>query len=208
MVATLQTPLTAEAVAELRVGDQVTVSGTVWGLRDATLIHWQRQGQEFPVDLAGAVLLHTQPNVRREGDRFVPVCVGTTTSQRMDRFTRPLLETYGIRAILGKGGLSEDSAAAMAEYGCVYLAVVGGAASLETLQIEEIEAVYWEHLMPECLWRFRVRDLGPLFVAIDGKGANLHQEVSREARARLAALTSSPGAAAGPTTPATGPVDR
>lgn len=185
----LTTPLSADVVRSLRVGELVTVTGTVWGLRDATLIHWQKQGYAFPADLTGAVLLHTQPNVKRDGDRWVPTCVGTTTSARMDRFTRPLLERYGVRAILGKGGLSADSAEAMAEHGCVYLAVVGGAAAVETLQIEEIEAVYWEHLMPECLWKFRFKDLGPLFVAIDATGGNLHEEVSKAAREQLDRLT-------------------
>lgn len=185
----LSTPLTQEVVRELHAGDQVTITGTVWGLRDATLIHWHDKGNEFPADLHESVLLHTQPNVKRTGERWEPLCVGTTTSQRMDRFTRPLLERLGVRAILGKGGMSGESAEAMAEHGCVYLAVVGGAASVETLQIEEIEAVYWEHLMPECLWRFRVRQLGPLFVAIDTHGTNLHEEVQSRARARIAGLT-------------------
>lgn len=188
MVTSLTTPLTEDALRELTVGDQVTMTGTVWGLRDATLIHWHDRGNDFPEDLSGAVLLHTQPNVRKEGDKWVPVCVGTTTSQRMDRFTRPLLERLGVRAILGKGGMSADTAAAMARHCCVYLAVVGGAASLETLQIEEIEAVYWEHLMPECLWRFRVRELGPLFVAIDTHGNNLHEQIAGGVRERLASI--------------------
>jgi L(+)-tartrate dehydratase beta subunit len=187
-VVRLRTPLTEEAVRALRVGDQVSITGTVWGLRDRTLIHWHDEGNPFPVDLEEAVLLHTQPNVRREGGAWVPTCVGTTTSGRMDRFTRPLLERYRVRAILGKGGLSADSAAAMAEHGCVHLAVIGGAASLQTLQIEAIEAVYWEHLMPECLWKLRVRELGPLYVAIDAGGANLHQDVMAGARDRLRAL--------------------
>ncbi len=182
-------PLTEEAVRSLHVGDRVSISGTVWGLRDATLMHWQ-QGNEFPADLTEAALLHTQPNVRRENGRWVPTCIGTTTSQRMDRYTRPLLERYRVRAILGKGGLSRDSAAAMGEAGCVYLAVIGGAASVQTLQIDEIEAVYWEHLMPECLWKFRVRGLGPLFVAIDTHGGNLHEDVIAGARERLRDLLS------------------
>jgi L(+)-tartrate dehydratase beta subunit len=189
VVVPLTTPLTEEAVRSLRAGDEVTITGTVWGLRDATLIHWHDGRNDFPADLSGGVLLHTQPNVKKDGDRWVPLCVGTTTSQRMDRFTRPLLESFGVRAILGKGGMSGDTAAAMAEHGCVYLAVVGGAASVETRQIEEIEAVYWEHLMPECLWRFRVRDLGPLFVAIDTHGGNLHEEIAAQSRERLARLT-------------------
>jgi len=185
----LTTPLTEEVVRELRAGDEVTITGIVWGLRDATLIHWHDKGNEFPADLSNGVLLHTQPNVKRVGERWEPTCVGTTTSQRMDRFTRPLLERLGVRAILGKGGMSGESAAAMAEHGCVYLAVVGGAAAVETLQIEEIEAVYWEHLMPECLWRFRVRQLAPLFVAIDTHGKNLHEEVQARARENVARLT-------------------
>jgi len=85
--------------------------------------------------------------------------------------------------------MSGDTAAAMAEHGCVYLAVVGGAAAVETLQIDEIEEVYWEHLMPECLWRFRVTTLGPLFVAIDSRGNNLHEEILARARERVASLT-------------------
>jgi L(+)-tartrate dehydratase beta subunit len=184
----LTTPLTEDVVRGLNAGDEVTITGTVWGLRDATLIYWHDGGHEFPADLSGSVLLHTQPNVKKDGDQWVPLCVGTTTSQRMDRFTRPLLDRLGVRAILGKGGLSADSAEAMAEHGCVYLAMVGGAASVETLQIEAIEAMYWEHLMPECLWRFRVRDLGPLFVAIDARGNNLHEEIAARSRERLARL--------------------
>lgn len=188
MVIPLTTPLTEDAVRSLAVGDQVTITGTVWGLRDATLIYWHDGGHDFPADLSGGVLLHTQPNTRKDGDRWVPVCVGTTTSQRMDRFTRPLLERLGVRAILGKGGMSADTAAAMAEHGCVYLAVIGGAASVETLQIEEIEEVYWEHLLPECLWRFRVRELGPLFVAIDSHGRNLHEDIASRSQEHLASL--------------------
>lgn len=182
----LTTPLSEEAVRGLRVGDQVRITGTIWGLRDATLMHWYDDGNEFPADLSGATLLHTQPNVERVNGRWSPLCIGTTTSQRMDRFTRPLLERLGVRAILGKGGMSGDSGEAMAEYGCVYLAVVGGAASVQTLQVEQIESVYWEHLMPECLWQLRVRDLGPLFVAIDTHGHNLHEDVLREARTKAA----------------------
>ena len=187
-VTRLTTPLDEATVRALRIGDEVTLSGTVWGLRDATLIYWQKSGEELPPEIDGGVLLHTQPNVKKVDGRYQPTCVGTTTSQRMDRFTRPLLERHHVRAIIGKGGMSGDSAAAMAEHGCVYLAVVGGAASVETLQIEEIEAVYWEHLMPECLWKFRFKDFGPLFVAIDATGANLHDDVTQRARGQLATL--------------------
>ena len=107
---------------------------------------------------------------------------------RMDRFTRPLLERLGVRAIIGKGGLSGESLAAMREVGGCYLAITGGAAALETTQIEAIEEVFWEDLMPECLWRFRVRGLGPLTVAMDAHGQNLYDEVLQRARDRLAGI--------------------
>jgi L(+)-tartrate dehydratase beta subunit len=104
---------------------------------------------------------------------------------RMDRFTGGLLERYGVRAIIGKGGLSGESLEHFERHGGVYLAITGGAAALETTQIEAIEAVWWEDLMPECLWQFRVRGLGPLTVAMDAHGGNLYADVKAEARRRL-----------------------
>ncbi|MBI2469528.1 MAG: fumarate hydratase C-terminal domain-containing protein [Candidatus Rokubacteria bacterium] len=182
----LTPPLTEPQVRGLRVGDSVTLDGSVYGLRDATLIRMFDQGVAPPVDLAGAVVLHTAPNVARGPDgSYRPLSVGTTTSMRMDRFTRPLLERWGVRAIIGKGGLSRESLAAFGERGAVYLAITGGAAALETTQIEAIEGVWWEDLLPECLWRFRVRGLGPLIVAMDAQGGDLYAEVLAEARSRL-----------------------
>src|SRR5438477_13018033 len=107
---------------------------------------------------------------------------------RMDRFTEGLLRTYGVRALLGKGGLSEQSAQLMAKYGAVYLSVTGGAAAMETLQIEEIEAVYWEDLMPECIWQFRVKDFGPWTAGIDARGRNLQAEVQAQAQDKIGEL--------------------
>ena len=117
--------------------------------------------------------------------RYEPLCVGTTTSARMVRFTEPLGATYGVRAICGKGGLPDEAIEPMRRLGMVYLAIVGGAAALETTQIEEIEEVYWEELMPECLWKFRVKDFGPLTVAIDSHGTSLYHDVQEEAKKRL-----------------------
>jgi L(+)-tartrate dehydratase beta subunit len=187
------TPLREEDVLQLRVGDSVLLDGVVWGIRDGTLIHMFDRGNAPPVDLQGAVLLHTAPNVKKVGDRYEPVCVGTTTSIRMDRFTEGLLRDYGVRGIIGKGGLSVTSADLMRQYPAAYLAIVGGAASVETLQIAEIEAVYWEELMPECLWKFRVSGLGPLTVGIDPAGNNLHVQVKEQARERLADIYASLG---------------
>lgn len=180
----LQSPLSPDAVRALKIGDSVFLDGIIFGIRDATLIRIFDHGQAPPADIHGASLLHTAPNVRKVGDRYEPVCIGTTTSMRMDRFTEPLLEQYGIRAILGKGGLSAHSVSLMQRYGACYLAIVGGAASLQTTQIEEIEAVYWEDLMPECLWQIRYQGLGPLTVAIDSHGNNLYGDVDRQVNDR------------------------
>lgn len=181
----LTTPLTEAQVRALRVGDTVTLDGVVFGIRDATLIRIFDQEQAPPADLRGGVCLHTAPNVKKAGGRYEPLSVGTTTSMRMDRFTGGLLERYGVRAIIGKGGLSGESLKHFERHGGVYLAITGGAAALETTQIEAIEAVWWEDLMPECFWRFRVRGLGPLTVAMDSHGGNLYADVNAEARRRL-----------------------
>ncbi len=184
----LTTPLREADLRPLRAGDWVSLSGTVFGVRDATLMRICDRGVAPPVDLRGAVLLHTAPNVRRVGDRYEPISVGTTTSTRMNRFTAPLLERHGVRAVVGKGGLLEDSVEAMRAHGAVYLTIVGGAAAWETQHVEAIEAVYWEDLMPECLWQFRVRDLGPLLVSIDSHGESLYARVRDDARRRLQGL--------------------
>ena len=136
--------------------------------------------------LNGAFLLHTAPNVRKRDDGgYDPICIGTTTSARMVRFTEPLGRDYGVRAICGKGGLPDEAIEPMREHGMVYFAIVGGAAALETTQIEEIEEVYWEELMPECLWKFRVRDFGPLWVGIDSHGGSMFHDVNEAANKRL-----------------------
>ncbi len=185
----LTPPLSEAEIRELRAGDSVTVDGIVYGLRDATLIRMFDQGVAPPVDLAGAVVLHTAPNVTRTPTGgYEPLSVGTTTSMRMDRFTRPLLERYRVRAIIGKGGLSRQSLDAFRKHGGAYLAITGGAAALQTVQIEAIEGVWWEDLLPECLWRFRVRGLGPLIVGMDAHGSDLYADVLTDAKDRLAAI--------------------
>jgi L(+)-tartrate dehydratase beta subunit len=179
-------PTDEEKIRELRAGDSVTVDGHVIGIRDRTQIRIFDQGIEPPMDLNGAFLLHTAPGVRKLGPgRYEKVSIGTTTSARMVRFTEPLGRDYGVRAICGKGGLPDEAIEPMRRHGMVYFAIVGGAAALETEQIEEIEEVAWEELMPECLWKFRVKDFGPLTVAIDAHGNSLYHDVQEQARKRL-----------------------
>ena len=185
-------PITDEReILKLRAGDEVTVQGHIIGIRDRTQIRIFDQGVEPPMDPTGAFLLHTAPNVRKVGTdaqgrgKYEKLCIGTTTSARMVRFTEPLGAQYGVRAICGKGGFPDEAIEPMQRLGMVYFAIVGGAAALETTQIEEIEDVYWEELMPECLWKFRVKDFGPLWVGIDSHGNSMYRDVQTEATKKL-----------------------
>jgi L(+)-tartrate dehydratase beta subunit len=182
-------PSTEEEIRKLRAGDSVLVDGHVIGIRDRTQIRIFDQGMKPPMDLSGAFLLHTAPGVRKLAEgKYEKVCIGTTTSARMVRFTEPLGRDYGVRAICGKGGLPDEAIEPMRKYGMVYFAIVGGAAALETTQIDEIEEVAWEELMPECLWKFRVSGFGPLTVAIDAHGNSLYHDVQEQAKKRLEEL--------------------
>ena len=181
----LKSPFSEADIRQLRCGDIVYFDGLLFGIRDLTQIYMFDQNHEPPVSLAGAPCLHTAPSLRKVGDKWEPICVGTTTSTRMERFTPPLIEKYGVRAIIGKGGLYQDSLDAMRKFGAVYLAITGGSAALETKSIEEVEAVYWEHLHPEALYQFRVKNFGPLTVALDSHGRHLYEEVKAEAVNRL-----------------------
>jgi L(+)-tartrate dehydratase beta subunit len=194
-----QMPVTEEQVRQLRVNDTVTLNGTLYGIRDATLIHMFDRGRRTRFDLRGHALIHTAPNVRWVGETqaaptgYAPVCVGTTTSARMERFTHPLMQEYGARILIGKGGLGAGSLAAFKELGGAYLAVVGGAAALETTWVEAIEDVDLDDLNPESLWKFRVKGFGPLLVAMDAHGGSLYTEVNAQARAKRAAALASLG---------------
>jgi L(+)-tartrate dehydratase beta subunit len=192
-----QMPVTEEQVRKLRVNDTVTLFGTLYGIRDATQIHMFDRGRKTRFDMNGHAVVHTAPNVRWVGETvahptgYEPICIGTTTSDRMERFTRPLMSQYGVRIIIGKGGLRESSAAAFRDLGGVYLAVIGGAAALETTWVEQIEEVDLDDLNPESLWKFRVKGFGPLLVSMDSHGGSLYTEVNQAARARReAALVS------------------
>jgi L(+)-tartrate dehydratase beta subunit len=181
------TPLTEADVRSLHVGDSVTLDGIIYGVRDANMIRVFDEHVAPPVDWRGAALLHTAPNVRQIArGKFEALSVGTTTSMRMDRFTEGLLRDYGVRAILGKGGLSPGSSELMKQYGACYLSVTGGAAALGTLQLEAIEKVFWEDLMPEAIWQFRYKGFGPLTVGIDAHGGNLQSTVQKQAQTRAA----------------------
>jgi L(+)-tartrate dehydratase beta subunit len=192
-------PVTEEQVRKLRVNDTVTLNGTLYGIRDATQIHMFDRGRKTRFDLRGHALVHTAPNVKKVEKSaqyptgYAPVCIGTTTSDRMERFTRPLMQQYGARIIIGKGGLREASATAFRDLGGAYLAVIGGAAALETTWVESIEDVDLDDLNPESLWKFRVKGFGPLLVSMDSHGGSLYTEVNQAARAKREAALASLG---------------
>jgi L(+)-tartrate dehydratase beta subunit len=185
-------PVTEEQVRGLRVNDTVSLQKTLFGIRDATLIHMFDRGRTTRFDLTGHAVIHTAPNVQKVAPSaaypagYRPICIGTTTSDRMERFTRPLMERNGVRLIVGKGGLRQGSAAALQELGGAYLAIIGGTAALETTWIEQIEAVDLDDLNPESLWKFRIRDFGPLLVAMDSHGGSLYDDVNAQALSRRA----------------------
>jgi L(+)-tartrate dehydratase beta subunit len=186
----LQMPISEAQARALRVNDTVTLHGTLYGIRDATQIHMFDRGRKTRFDMRGHAVVHTAPNVKWVGETqaaptgYEPVCVGTTTSARMERFTRPLMEQYGVRVVIGKGGLFAASEQAFADLGGVYAAIIGGAAALETTWIEAIEDVDLDDLNPESLWKFRVKGFGPLLIAMDSHGGNLYTQVARSAQER------------------------
>jgi L(+)-tartrate dehydratase beta subunit len=192
-------PVSEQQVRELRIGDTVSLNGTLYGIRDATYIHMFDRGRKTRFDLRGHAVIHTAPNVKKVAKSpefpagYAPVCIGTTTSARMERFTRPLMQQYGVRMIIGKGGLMEDSLAAFAELGGVYLAIIGGTAALETTWIESIEDVDLDDLNPESLWKFRVKGFGPLLVGMDAHGGSLYDSVQKTAAQRRAEALASIG---------------
>lgn len=193
------TPVTEAQVRALAVDDTVTLHGVLYGIRDATQIALFDRGRTTRFDLRGHAVVHTAPNVKKVAPSpthpagYAPLCIGTTTSARMERFTRPLMAQCGVRIVIGKGGLGPASAAAFRELGGVYLALVGGAAALETTWVEAIEDVDLDDLNPESLWKFRVRGFGPLRVAMDSRGGDLYAGVDADARSKRAAVLAALG---------------
>ena len=197
----LTMPVTEEQVRQLRVGDTVTLQKTLFGIRDASYIAMFDKGRTTRLDLNGHAVIHTAPNVRKVpvSEEFPagyePICIGTTTSSRMERFTHQLISQCGVRFIVGKGGMHEGSSKAFQELGGAYLAIVGGTAALETTWIEQIEDVDLDDLNPESLWKFRIRDFGPLLVGMDSHGNSLYEEVNKDVKSKRESVLASLGVA-------------
>jgi L(+)-tartrate dehydratase beta subunit len=196
----LDMPVTEAQARALNVGDTVTLEKTLFGIRDANLIAMFDKGRRTRLDLRGHAVVHTAPNVRKVEPSpahpagYEPMCVGTTTSMRMERFTRALMEREGVRLIIGKGGMGPATLDAFRDIGGAYLAVIGGAAALQTTWIEAIEDVDFDDLNPESIWKFRIKGFGPLTVTMDSHGRSLHAQVQNDAAAKRAAILASIGA--------------
>lgn len=196
----LEMPITEEKARSLKIGDTVTLEQTLFGIRDATLIHMFDKGRETKFDLDGHAVIHTAPNVHRVPVSneapvgYKPFCIGTTTSMRMERFTHDLMQREGVRLIIGKGGMGPDTLAAFAEFGGAYLAIVGGAAALETTWIEQIVDIDMDDLHPESLWKFQISHFGPLLVGMDSHGGSLYAELQKDVASRRDAVLKSIGA--------------
>ena len=190
----LPTPVSEADIRKLKINDTVTLQQTLFGIRDATQIHLFDRGRKTKFDLHGHAVIHTAPNVRKVPvsaefpSGYQPICIGTTTSDRMERFTEPLMSEYGVRMIVGKGGLRESSASAFTKHGGVYLAIIGGTAALETTWIDQIEDVDLDDLNPESLWKFQINQFGPLLVAMDSHGGSIYQDVKADVAINKAAV--------------------
>lgn len=144
------------------------------------------EGREVPPFLKGAVLYHCGPIMRKtQSGVWAPVAAGPTTSARMNSLEPRFIREFGIRAIVGKGGMDRATAEAMKEVGCVYLAATGGTAVSLAEGLSDAVGVEWEDLgMPEAMWRFDAKKLGPLVVAIDSKGESLYDRVRSSLKRR------------------------
>ena len=177
----LRAPLSEQGVRSLKVGDKVTLDGVIHTGRDemhARALEYAAEGRKLPFDLRGGILYHCGPIVKKDGHKWHVIAAGPTTSSRLDPMEPRFIEHFGVRAIIGKGGMSQLTVEAMARHGCVYLAFTGGAAVLAAEGIRDVRGVEWLDLgMPEAMWALEVKGFGPLIVAIDAHGDSLYKRV-------------------------------
>jgi fumarate hydratase class I len=182
----LDAPLTDEAVRSLTVGDVVLVSGRMFTGRDA--VHSHLMKHEPPVDLRGSVLYHCGPVVVKDGERWRITAAGPTTSIREEPYQGEIIKRYGVRAVIGKGGMGAKTLAAMKEHGAVYLNAIGGAAQFYARSIIAVDAVsLLDFGTPEAMWHLTVKDF-PAIVTMDAHGNSLHKDVEQESAEHLATL--------------------
>jgi len=189
--ARLTTPLDPEAVADLTVGRAVLISGTLVTARDEAHRHLAEGPADDrpPYDLTGGIIYHCGPIVEGSGDNRRVVSAGPTTSMRMEMFEPRIIEQFGVRAIIGKGGMGAGTARALTETGGVYLAAPSGAGALLARRIKRVIDVWKleEFGAPEALWRLEVEDF-PALVAMDARGGDLYARVEKSSADALRRL--------------------
>lgn len=184
----LTTPITETRVRDLQAGDAVAINGTVFTARDR-FHQYAAAGGSCPVDLRNTVLYHCGPVITGHAGRRQCIAAGPTTSIREEPYMHTLIARFGIRVILGKGGMGSETLKACARYGCVYIQVTGGAAQFLRRRIQSVETVHFlDKFGPaEALWQLRVENL-PGIVTMDTHGHDLYADIRDASRKRLEAL--------------------
>jgi fumarate hydratase subunit beta len=180
----LKTPISEEEIRKLKVNDVLYVTGTIVTARDQAhkrALEFFKQGKQLPISLEGLAVFHCGPVVSKEGDKWIAVAAGPTTSTRMDIFEDEFIKNFKVRVVIGKGGMGKKTTDAMAKYGAVFGAFTGGAAILAAKAIKNVRSVEWLDLgTPEAMWIFEVEDFGPLAIAIDSHGNNIFSDVQKK----------------------------
>jgi fumarate hydratase class I len=182
----LVAPLNEEQIRALKVGDVVMISGEMFTGRDA--VHTYLMKHDSPVDLQGSVLYHCGPVVMKDNGSYRITAAGPTTSIREEPYQGDIIKRYGVRAVIGKGGMGKRTLDAMQEAGAVYLNAIGGAAQYYARCIETVLDVnLLEFGIPEALWHLRVKDF-PAIVTMDAHGNSLHADVEKASAVMLEQL--------------------
>jgi fumarate hydratase subunit beta len=180
----LKTPISEDEIRKLRVNDVLYITGMIVTARDQAhrrALEYFKEAKTLPVNLEGLAVFHCGPVVGKEGDKWVAVAAGPTTSTRMDIFEDEFIKNFKVRVVIGKGGMGKKTTDAMTKYGAVYGAFTGGAAILAAKAIKSVKSVEWFDLgIPEAMWIFEVEEFGPLAVAIDSHGNNLFMDIQKK----------------------------
>ena len=174
----LITPVSTEDLKDIKVGDIVYLDGSMTTCRDVAHRRLVEEGRELPVDVRNNAIFHAGPIIRPlENDKFEMVSVGPTTSMRMEKFEYEFVKQTGVKVIIGKGGMKENTERACREFGAIHCVFPAGNAVVAATEVEEIVRAEWRDLgMPETLWNCRVKEFGPLIVSIDTEGNNMFEK--------------------------------
>jgi len=168
----LNVPIDGENLNELNAGDVVYLTGNILTARDQA--HKRILERGAPLDIEGAAIFHAGPIITEDGNGYKMVAVGPTTSMRMNPYQSDVLD-LGPKIVIGKGGMDDNVREALVRNNAIYVVATGGCAALYVDAVEEIESVDWLDLgMPEAIWNLKVKDFGPLIVAMDSKGNSLY----------------------------------